>query len=73
MQDGAIDYPEATLLCRMPRQAAPQGHAHGNHAKPYPNDSDDYRRARTALLAEEIELRRHIERVAELTDDSFGR
>jgi predicted dithiol-disulfide oxidoreductase (DUF899 family) len=32
----------------------------------YPNESDDYRRARTALLAEEIELRRHIERVAEL-------
>src|SRR5207342_3513862 len=31
----------------------------------YPNESDEYRRARTALLAEEIELRRHIERVAE--------
>lgn len=30
------------------------------------NESADYRRARTALLAEEIELRRHIERVAEL-------
>ena len=35
-------------------------------SKPYPGDSADYRRARTALLAEEIELRRHIERVAEL-------
>jgi len=34
-------------------------------SKPYPNDSAEYRRARTALLAEEIELRRHIERVAE--------
>ena len=34
-------------------------------SKPYPNDSDEYRTARTALLAEEIELRRHIERVAE--------
>jgi predicted dithiol-disulfide oxidoreductase (DUF899 family) len=34
-------------------------------SKPYPNDSDAYRAARTALLAEEIELRRHIERVAE--------
>ena len=34
-------------------------------SKPYPGDSADYRRARTALLAEEIELRRHIERVAE--------
>jgi len=29
-----------------------------------PNESADYRAARTALLAEEIELRRHIERVA---------
>jgi predicted dithiol-disulfide oxidoreductase (DUF899 family) len=28
------------------------------------NESDEYRAARTALLAEEIELRRHIERVA---------
>ena len=35
-------------------------------SKPYPGDSADYRRARTALLAEEIELRRHIERVAAL-------
>ena len=34
-------------------------------SKPYPGDSDQYRRARTALLTEEIELRRHIERVAE--------
>jgi predicted dithiol-disulfide oxidoreductase (DUF899 family) len=31
----------------------------------YPNESDEYRRARTTLLAEEIELRRHIQRVAE--------
>jgi len=31
----------------------------------FPNESDDYRRARQALLVEEIELRRHIERVAE--------
>ena len=31
----------------------------------FPNESPEYRRARTALLAEEIELRRHIERVAE--------
>jgi predicted dithiol-disulfide oxidoreductase (DUF899 family) len=30
----------------------------------YPNENAEYRRARTALLAEEIELRRHIERVA---------
>lgn len=31
----------------------------------FPNESADYREARDALLAEEIELRRHIERVAE--------
>ncbi len=31
----------------------------------FPNESDEYRRARDALLAEEIELRRHIERVAQ--------
>jgi len=34
-------------------------------SKPYPGDSDEYRRAREALLAEEIELRRHLVRVAE--------
>lgn len=33
-------------------------------SKSYPGDSAEYRAARTALLAEEIELRRHIERVA---------
>ena len=33
-------------------------------SRPYPNDSEDYRRARAALLAEEIELRRQIQRVA---------
>jgi predicted dithiol-disulfide oxidoreductase (DUF899 family) len=32
----------------------------------HPNESAEYRRAREALLAEEIELRRHIARVAEL-------
>jgi predicted dithiol-disulfide oxidoreductase (DUF899 family) len=31
----------------------------------WPGESKEYRRARQALLAEEIELRRHIERVAE--------
>ena len=36
------------------------------HAKPrrFPGESAEYRAARTALLAEEIELRRHIEKVA---------
>jgi hypothetical protein len=32
----------------------------------FPNEGPEYRRARNALLAEEIELRRHIERVAAL-------
>src|SRR5271156_562911 len=32
----------------------------------YPGESPEYRQARNALLAEEIELRRHIERVAAL-------
>lgn len=32
----------------------------------FPNEDAAYRRARNALLAEEIELRRHIERVAEM-------
>ena len=32
----------------------------------FPNESPEYRRARTELLAEEIELRRHIERVAQM-------
>src|SRR5262245_53901134 len=31
----------------------------------FPNENEEYRNARNALLAEEIELRRHIERVAE--------
>jgi predicted dithiol-disulfide oxidoreductase (DUF899 family) len=31
----------------------------------FPNESEEYRRSREALLVEEIELRRHIERVAE--------
>ena len=38
--------------------------AHENGVR-FPNESDEYRRARDLLLAEEIELRRHIERVAQ--------
>ena len=37
--------------------------AEGNGVR-FPNESPEYRAARDALLAEEIELRRHIERVA---------
>ena len=36
----------------------------GRSAKPYPNDSAEHRTALTALLVEEIELLRHIKRVA---------
>jgi predicted dithiol-disulfide oxidoreductase (DUF899 family) len=32
----------------------------------FPNERSEYRRARNALLSEELELRRHIERVAAL-------
>ena len=39
-------------------------HELAQHDRRFPNDSDDYRKARLALLTEEIELRRHIERVA---------
>ena len=35
-------------------------------SKPFPNESAEYRKARTKLLAEEIDLRRHIQRVAAL-------
>src|SRR6476620_12548360 len=35
------------------------------NALTFPNESSEYRQARDELLAEEIELRRHIERVAE--------
>src|SRR3569623_1362819 len=36
------------------------------HQLRFPNEHTAYRRARQVLLAEEIDLRRHIERVAEL-------
>jgi predicted dithiol-disulfide oxidoreductase (DUF899 family) len=43
----------------------PPGELAGKNTVRFPNESPEYRRARQALLAEEIELRRHIERVAE--------
>ena len=36
------------------------------HDKQFPNESSEYRNARNTLLQEEIELRRHTERVAEM-------
>ncbi len=55
MTDASASKPAATLrpaaeLSRLPRR--------------FPGESEAYREARNALLAEEIELRRHIERVA---------
>ncbi len=35
----------------------------------HPHETDEYRRARQQLLVEEIELRRHVERVASLRRD----
>jgi predicted dithiol-disulfide oxidoreductase (DUF899 family) len=51
----------------MPEQKAltPALDLAGRNTTRFPNESPEYRRARQALLAEEIELRRHIERVAE--------
>src|ERR1700742_2301291 len=50
MADGSAQRPAADI-------------ARKNHAR-QPNESAEYRAARDALLAEEIELRRHIARVA---------
>jgi predicted dithiol-disulfide oxidoreductase (DUF899 family) len=51
----------------MPEQKAltPALDLAGRNTTRFPNESPEYRRARQALLAEEIELRRHIESVAE--------
>ena len=45
-------------------EALKSAHELAQHDRRFTNDSDDHRKARLALLAEEIELRRHIERVA---------
>ena len=47
------------------QQLKPAAELAQQNRHPFPNESSEYRRARTALLAEEIELRRHIERVAD--------
>lgn len=50
----------------MPQDATlVPAHELAKHNRRYPYESDNYRRARQALLTDEIELRRHIERVAE--------
>ena len=60
-----------SILLRQPRRimVAPQSLAPAEQLAEtnkthFPNESADYRRARNELLVEEIELRRHIERVA---------
>lgn len=47
------------------RKLAPASELAKKNGVRFPNENDEYRDARDALLAEEIELRRHIERVAE--------
>ena len=46
------------------RQLKPSIQLANKNGVRFPNESSEYRHARDALLAEEIELRRHIERVA---------
>jgi predicted dithiol-disulfide oxidoreductase (DUF899 family) len=48
-----------------PQQLKPAIELAKNNGVRFPNESNEYRIARDALLAEEIELRRHIERVAQ--------
>ncbi len=45
---------------------APAAELAAKGSKPFPNESAEYRQARESLLAEEIELRRKIQRVAAL-------
>jgi predicted dithiol-disulfide oxidoreductase (DUF899 family) len=47
------------------RELKPAGELAKKNGAHFPNESDEYRRARDVLLADEIELRRHLERVAE--------
>lgn len=55
-----------TAIERADRDLVPAATlAAGNEAR-FPNESAEYRAARNALLAEEIELRRHAERVARM-------
>ncbi len=53
-----MSYPEASAQGLKPAELLAQSKLR------FPNESAEYRKARNALLAEEIELRRHIERVA---------
>src|SRR6201984_3117857 len=48
-----------------PQTLAPARQMAASNKAHFPNESKEYRAARNALLAEEIDLRRHLERVAE--------
>jgi predicted dithiol-disulfide oxidoreductase (DUF899 family) len=48
----------------MPNTLTPAATLAAAASRPYPNEPSGYRAAREALLAEEIELRRHLEHVA---------
>src|SRR5258707_2314023 len=48
----------------MPETLVPAAELDSRGPVRFPNESAEYRAARTALLTEEIELRRHLERVA---------
>src|SRR5438477_8334233 len=54
---------ETNLMTNTPTLGPAQQLAETNKVH-FPNESAAYRKARNALLVEEIELRRHIERVA---------
>ncbi len=56
-------------MTTTPQPLAPATELARHNAVRFPNESAEYRAARTALLAEEIELRRHIERVAQQRRD----
>ena len=59
----------------LPPQAAMKSAREMAEALPicWEGESADYRQARTALLAEEIELRRQIQRVAQQRRTQIGR
>jgi predicted dithiol-disulfide oxidoreductase (DUF899 family) len=52
------------MIMAMGEALAPASELARKNRVRFPNESEEYRRVRGALLAEEIELRRHMERVA---------
>src|ERR1700748_3787341 len=58
--------PEGDAIMTADRRLTPAEELVKTNSASFPNESAAYREARNALLAEEIELRRHLERVAAL-------